>query len=562
MFKLDLRKFKKVSGDKHHTIMRHEAGHEIKLDHKSLAPQLLKQLHGLEMIKDSGEKKQSNPKLEESKKMPPKQHLAEGGNVEEDMPAMEAEMPSPDVAEAPMTQPTSQAQPEPISLAGTAGDALRTAAGLQAAPAAAMMPSTPGMPAKAPSVADELSQASATGALEQQVKGIKAQASAEAQLGEGLAKQALERHKQFQSLEERAQKVNDLIDGELKSFIDDRRNDRIQPNQYMANMSTGQKILTGIALGLGGLGQGLAGGANPALEYLNKEIDRDIDAQVKNMNIKESLVTANLKRFGNMQDAIAMSKALMLADAANMADMLKNKSSSQVSKARADQLIGQLKAQIAPQLETLKTKAMLQDMAYGHPMAQGKPTEHGGLIPMDPTSLVPKMVPEKAQKEVFAEVKRAMDTRHISETALKNFDELSQGYQGLGRVTGAVYDPAQKGVLRDVIAQTVGDKTGSVRELAFQEAMHAYMPVPTDTAERAAQKRENFVAYLTSKQSAPTFKAYTGVDIDRFGPTATAESAQAAGKPMGQPQLVEREETASGRKALFDPATKQFVRWK
>lgn len=39
-FRLDLSKFKKISSDKHSTLMRHEDGHELKLDHKTIEPKV------------------------------------------------------------------------------------------------------------------------------------------------------------------------------------------------------------------------------------------------------------------------------------------------------------------------------------------------------------------------------------------------------------------------------------------------------------------------------------------------------------------------------------------
>jgi hypothetical protein len=53
----------------------------------------------------------------------------------------------------------------------------------------------------------------------------------------------------------------------------------IDPNRYWNNKSTGQKLLAGLALALGGFGAGLTGGRNHALDIINKEIDADLNAQ-------------------------------------------------------------------------------------------------------------------------------------------------------------------------------------------------------------------------------------------------------------------------------------------
>src|SRR4051812_25269584 len=43
-FKLDTRKFKKVSSDKHTTTLQHEDGHQIRIMHSALSPKIRGQL--------------------------------------------------------------------------------------------------------------------------------------------------------------------------------------------------------------------------------------------------------------------------------------------------------------------------------------------------------------------------------------------------------------------------------------------------------------------------------------------------------------------------------------
>lgn len=69
----NLSKFKKVASDAKTTTLRHPDGHSFTIAHNAVSPEVRKQLKELEMHGDS--KKQSNPKLEESKKLP---HYADG----------------------------------------------------------------------------------------------------------------------------------------------------------------------------------------------------------------------------------------------------------------------------------------------------------------------------------------------------------------------------------------------------------------------------------------------------------------------------------------------------
>ena len=67
--KVDLSKFKLKSRDEHTATLTHPDGHEVKIAIKALHPMNRQNLDNLKMA-DGGEIKQSNPKLEESKKVP------------------------------------------------------------------------------------------------------------------------------------------------------------------------------------------------------------------------------------------------------------------------------------------------------------------------------------------------------------------------------------------------------------------------------------------------------------------------------------------------------------
>lgn len=55
--------------------------------------------------------------------------------------------------------------------------------------------------------------------------------------------------------------------------------DKVDPDRFWNSKSTGDKIMVGLGLLLGGVGSGLTGGANPVIDMINKAIDRDLAAQ-------------------------------------------------------------------------------------------------------------------------------------------------------------------------------------------------------------------------------------------------------------------------------------------
>lgn len=85
-------------------------------------------------------------------------------------------------------------------------------------------------------------------------------------------------------------------DAELeKSF----KNGEIDPNHYVNNMGLGSKITSSIGMLLSGLGSGLSGQPNLAMQKLNQSIANDIDAQKNEQSKKMNLWKMNREMLGN-----------------------------------------------------------------------------------------------------------------------------------------------------------------------------------------------------------------------------------------------------------------------
>ncbi len=94
-FKFDAKKFKKVGGDKEHTILQHADGHQLKILHKAMSPDNRAMLQAIPMA-DGGEVKKPDPDSNMGKGMksirdafgpktpqkPAAQPMADGGKVE------------------------------------------------------------------------------------------------------------------------------------------------------------------------------------------------------------------------------------------------------------------------------------------------------------------------------------------------------------------------------------------------------------------------------------------------------------------------------------------------
>lgn len=101
------------------------------------------------------------------------------------------------------------------------------------------------------------------------------------EIRQNLASVEAEKRVRTQKLEHEVKK-EEAIKNQIKS--EDEEIAKIDPNRMWTNKSVGDKILASIAIALGGIGAGLTGGKNTALELLQREIDRDIEAQKLNIS--------------------------------------------------------------------------------------------------------------------------------------------------------------------------------------------------------------------------------------------------------------------------------------
>lgn len=114
-----------------------------------------------------------------------------------------------------------------------------------------------------------------------------------------------------------AMKENE-IDRRIQAIKDDVQ--KVDPDRFWNNKSTGQKISIGIGLMLGGIGSGLTGGPNTAAQMINSAIDNDIQAQkldIDSAMAKKSmaleLVKMDLQRMAaNRPDPVAQLQAAKL----------------------------------------------------------------------------------------------------------------------------------------------------------------------------------------------------------------------------------------------------------
>src|SRR6266851_1726013 len=98
---------------------------------------------------------------------------------------------------------------------------------------------------------------------------------------------------------------------ELAQSIRDFKEGKINPNQLWEQSDFGSKASALIGIVLGGIGAAYTGGPNQALGVIQKQIDRNIDAQVKNKQNQESMINTLMRQGYDMRQARGVAEARM-----------------------------------------------------------------------------------------------------------------------------------------------------------------------------------------------------------------------------------------------------------
>jgi hypothetical protein len=132
---------------------------------------------------------------------------------------------------------------------------------------------------------------------------------------------------------------------------------KVNPNQFFESKDTGQKILAGIGMLFSGIGSGLTGKPNLAMDVINRAIDRDIDAQKFNINKKQNYLSYYVKKTGDELIATNYMKADLLDSVAAQIKAKELGMQASTVGPMAQIAYGQLKMQSAE----LRQRASLQE---------------------------------------------------------------------------------------------------------------------------------------------------------------------------------------------------------
>lgn len=134
-------------------------------------------------------------------------------------------------------------------------------------------------------------------------KGLAAQALAAESEGKEKANIVGNELAQRKAVEEDYNKQIAAADANVTKMRQEVADFKFDPNRYYHSMSTGQKLGSAISLIIGGIGAGLAHGPNMALEVMDRAIQRDVDAQEKDLGKKQSILADYIKQGYTLREA-------------------------------------------------------------------------------------------------------------------------------------------------------------------------------------------------------------------------------------------------------------------
>lgn len=214
------------------------------------------------------------------------------------------------------------------------------------------------------------------------------------------------------------QAKNNALTAERAAFVKDIQSNMIDPNKYIHDMGTGQKIRTAIGLIIGGLG---GGGNNGATKFLDNQIQNSIAAQEKNQGIRQNLLSANQAQFGDNNNAYAMTRIMHNDYVKSLVDQAAAKSGSitavqnaRMLNAQLDQHSAMLQAQIAANMKRPGSQSMTSI-----PPEMMDPKMRERIVPMPDGSMRMGYTKEDADK-----VKEQLSTVQPIMSQLDRLDQL------------------------------------------------------------------------------------------------------------------------------------------
>jgi hypothetical protein len=538
-FSMNLSKMKKISGDKESSTFMHPSGHKMVIAHSAVSPSQRTQLEKMPIHLAGGgmDNEPNSSSLDQTEDTaspvttPPDQSL--GAQIGSGLRSAYQSISQP-IQETPEQQQEEAEYNKSHNISDffnavrgqpTQPDQAQPDAN---APASAQDLPDYGQPVQGPAQSPQRTAAAVpaiggggsnlAGAYEQGLAGLREEQG----VNTALAQQAVNRGQQ-QALDDKW--LRDQGDASLSAiqkahddFNKDFMANKIDPRAYLENMSTGQKVATAIGMLFGGIGSARTGAPNYAVDFLNKQIERNIQAQQSRMDQQKTLLGANEEIYKDKTNALTATRINMTDSMMHQAQL----AAAQQGTPTADAIFKQKAADWAFQRSQLMNQMAMRDTIL-------KAAQNGNTA-ITPQHLVMAgfMNPEEGAKE-----QGSID---------KQKDAIAQGndiYNQLAQKNSASYlarnpvqGPAEVGVLHARLASIVQSANPSER-LSSESAKMEILPYESrlvDNAQGLAAKHQGFNEHVKAKFAGQT--PITGQYAPNALPNYNTPAAQSVNAPQ------------------------------
>jgi hypothetical protein len=200
-----------------------------------------------------------------------------------------------------------------------------------------------------------------------QKAGIYGQAAAQQDLAKQQAQVLQDQVKAQQDAKLIYDKNYKELEGERQALMQDIKDNHVSVEKFWTGDKDGNgshsKIMTGIGMILAGFNP--TNSPNAAIQFLNKQMDMNLEAQKQNLNSRQNLLSANLRQFGNLKDATDMTRLMQADMVTNQLKQAAATASSPMAKAAAMQAAGQLAQQYAPIAQNFALRRAMINASQG-----------------------------------------------------------------------------------------------------------------------------------------------------------------------------------------------------
>lgn len=358
------------------------------------------------------------------------------------------------------------------------------------------------------------------GAIQQEIKGYQEQQKVQEQQSAMNQAQAQADIQQRQALMDESRQNLQDYQAHSQQFINDFAQGKINPNAYLENLSVAGKISTAIGLLLGGAASGTLG-RNPASDFLNQQMERNIQAQIRDQDKRQTLVGMNRQLYNDQMLAENQTRINMNDMLAHQTQLNAYKLGTPAAQSAADIEIGKLKAANIPLLQQNAIRTtVLNNLAR----SGGR-----GTTAMDLTYAIPGFSQQDAEKEQGA----VNSAKAKVDQANRLFDQLEKEQTPINALNPQSYARVHQIAAQMVPLVQDEDPSKRLTEQSYEAEIAPFIfnTMATKDTQRAGRQGVLNLIKTAMQGKAPHMEQYAPAELPNYTVPQAAETQTRGGIP-------------------------------